>query len=613
MKQYHGIFLLALCVAAASQAQTTYEPFTFSTFAGTAGAAGSTDGTGSAARFSSPSGIAIDSAGNVYVADTFNNTIRKITPGAVVSTFAGTPGVTGGMDGTGAAAQFNAPIGLAVDSSDNVYVADSGNNTIRKITPGAVVTTLAGLAGSAGSTDGTGSGARFNGPRAVAVDSAFNVYVADTFNHTIRKITPGGVVTTFAGLALNPGSTNGTGSAARFRDPKGIAVDTAGNIYVGDTFNDTIRKITPGGAVTTLAGVAGSVGSSDGSAAAARFSAPTALTVDTSGNLFVDDTNNETIRRVRPNGFVTTVGGSPGLAGSTDGSGAAARFNAPQGITVSPNGTLFIGDTGNDTVRLGMPPTAQLTNISTRASVQTGQRVTIAGFIVNGTDAKEVVVRGLGPTLMQFGINGFLADPTLALHDANGSIATNDNWKDTQQAAIQATGFAPPNDLESAILRTLQPGNYTAILAGNNNASGIGLVEVYDIMPSVFSELANVSTRSFVGTGQAVTIGGLITAGGNGSTEILVRGLGPTLTQFGVQGVLGNPTIALLDHNGNVIRSNDNWKDSQQAAIQATGLAPPNDLEAAIVATVPAGNYTAILQGKNNGIGIGLVEIYNIK
>lgn len=613
MKQYHCIFLLALCTAAASQAQTTYEPFTFSTFVGTAGAAGSTDGTGSAARFSSPSGIAIDSAGNVYVADTFNNTIRKITPGGVVSTFAGTPGVTGGMDGTGAAAQFNAPIGVAVDSSDNVYVADSGNNTIRKITPGTVVTTLAGLAGSAGSTDGTGSGARFNGPRAVAVDSAFNVYVADTFNHTIRKITPGGVVTTVAGLALNPGSTDGTGSAARFRDPKGIAVDTAGNIYVGDTFNDTIRKITPGRVVTTLAGVAGSVGSSDGSPAAARFSAPTALTVDASGNLFVDDTNNETIRRVRPNGFVTTVGGSPGLAGSTDGSGAAARFNAPQGITVSPNGTLFIGDTGNDTVRLGMPPTAQLTNISTRASVQTGQRVTIGGFIINGTASKEVLVRGLGPTLMQFGISGVLADPTLALHDANSLIGTNNNWKDAQQVAIQATGLAPPNDLESAILLTLPPGNYTAILAGNNNTSGIGLVEVYDIMPNVSSELANVSTRSFVGTGQAVMIGGLITGGGNGSTEILVRGLGPTLTQFGVQGVLGNPTIALLDGNGNVLRANDNWKDTQQAAIQATGLAPPNDLEAAIVATVPAGNYTAILQGKNNGTGIGLVEIYNIK
>ena len=335
-----------------------YENFTFSTFAGAAGTAGSTDGTGSAARFSSPSGVAIDSAGNVYVADTFNNTIRKITHGAAVSTFVGTPGVTGGMDGTGAAAQFNAPIGVAVDSSDNVYVADSGNNTVRKITPGGVVTTLAGLAGSAGSMDGTGSGARFNGPRAVAVDSAFNVYVADTFNHTIRKITPGGVVTTLAGLASNPGSANGTGSAARFRDPKGIAVDNAGNIYVGDTFNDIIRKITPGGVVTTLAGVAGNVGSSDGSAAAARFSAPTALTVDRSGNLFVDDTNNQTIRRVRPNGFVTTVGGSPGLVGSTDGSGAAARFNAPQGIIVSPDGRLFVGDTGNDTVRLGVPPSA---------------------------------------------------------------------------------------------------------------------------------------------------------------------------------------------------------------------------------------------------------------
>ena len=483
--------MLPLCIAAASQAQTTYEPFTFSTFAGAAGAPGSTDGTGSAARFTSPSGVAIDSAGNVYVADTFNNTIRKISPGAVVSTFAGMAGVTGSMDGTGAAAQFNAPIGVAVDSSDNVYVADSGNNTVRKITPGGVVTTLAGLAGSAGSMDGTGSGARFNGPRAVAVDSAFNVYVADTFNHTIRKITPGGSVTTVAGLASNPGSTDGTGSAARFRDPKGIAVDTAGNIYVGDTFNDTIRKITPGGVVTTLAGVAGSVGSSDGSAAAARFSAPTALTVDTSGNLFVDDTNNETIRHVRPNGFVTTVGGSPGLAGTTDGSGAAARFNAPQGITVSPDGTLFIGDTGNDTVRLA--PSGQLTNISTRGLVQTGDDVMIGGFIIEGSGPKTVIVRAIGPSLTPFGIPNALADPTLELHDGTRAlIASNNNWQTTiiggiitsdQVSDIMNSGHAPTQPSESAIIATLQPGNYTAIVRGVNNTVGVALVEVYDLSP----------------------------------------------------------------------------------------------------------------------------------
>lgn len=238
--------------------------------------------------------------------------------------------------------------------------------------------------------------------------------------------------------------------------------------------------------------------------------------------------------------------------------------------------------------------------------------MTIAGFIITGTDSKQVVVRGLGPTLTQFGVSGVLADPTLDLHNSTSSITTNDNWKDTQQTAIQATGLAPPNDLESAILITLQPGNYTAILAGKNNTTGVGLVEMYDISSGVFAELTNVSTRGHVGLGDDVMIGGFIAGGGNGSIEIVVRGLGPTLTQFGVAGALSDPKLTLLDVNGNVVRSNNNWKDTQQAAIQATGLAPPNNVESALVVTVAAGNYTAILEGSNGGTGIGLVEIYKV-
>ena len=229
------------------------------------------DGTGSAARFYFPNGVAVDSAGNVYVADTNNYTIRKITPSGVVSTLAGLAGSPGSADGTGSAARFNDPYGVAVDSAGNVYVADTGNNTIRKITPSGVVSTLAGLAGSIGSADGTGSAARFFQPYGVAVDSAGNVYVADTNNNTIRKITPSGVVSTLAGLAGSFGSADGTGSAARFYYPEGVAVDSAGNVYVADTGNDTIRKITPSGVVSTLAGLAGSIGSADGTGSAARF------------------------------------------------------------------------------------------------------------------------------------------------------------------------------------------------------------------------------------------------------------------------------------------------------------------------------------------------------
>ena len=214
------------------------------TLAGTAGSNGSTDATGSAARFYVPYGIAVDSPGNVYVADFYNNTIRKITAAGVVTTLAGTAGSNGSTDATGSAARFYVPRGVAVDSSGNVYVADTNNSTIRKITAAGVVTTLAGLAGSNGSTDATGSAARFYNPFGVAVDSSGNVYVADFSNFTIRKITAVGVVTTLAGSAGTTGSADGTGSAAGFNIPLGVALDSSGNVYVGDSGNFTIRKIT---------------------------------------------------------------------------------------------------------------------------------------------------------------------------------------------------------------------------------------------------------------------------------------------------------------------------------------------------------------------------------
>ena len=229
------------------------QDYTFSTLAGLAGNSGTNDGAGSAANFNFPSGVAVDSGGNVYVADTFNHTIRKVTPGGVVTTLAGLAGNPGTNDGTGSAARFSNPYGVTVDSAGNVYVADTSYHTIRKVTPAGVVTTIAGLAGSSGINDGTGNNARFNRPWGVAVDSADNVYVAEFWNHTIRQVTPGGVVTTLAGLAGNHGTTDATGSAARFRNPRGVAVDNAGNVYVADLSNSRIRKVTPGGSVSTLA------------------------------------------------------------------------------------------------------------------------------------------------------------------------------------------------------------------------------------------------------------------------------------------------------------------------------------------------------------------------
>jgi len=294
-------------------------------------------------------------------------------------------------------------------------------------------------------------------------------------------------------------------------------------------------------------------------------------------------------------------------------------------LGVTPGTYVWKWGTGaNQNFTLQIPPTPSITNFSARASVQTGDGVTIAGFTITGTGPKAVVIRGLGPALAQppFNVPGVLADPFLSLRDGSGSVLwNNNNWKDSQQAQIQATGLAPQNDSESAILQILQPGNYTAILSGKNGTTGVGLVEVYDISTGGSANLTNVSTRGFVGTDQNVLIGGFIASGGTGSTTVVVRGLGPTLGQppFNIPGVLADPFLQLRDANGTLLWSNNDWKDSQQTQIQNLGLAcdghtcaPPNDLESAILRTVAPGNYTAILSGMNQTTGIGLVEVYKV-
>jgi sugar lactone lactonase YvrE len=317
---------------------------------------GSVDGIGGATRFNGPRGVALDAAGNVYVADYYNHTIRKISAGSVTTTLAGLAGNPGSADGTGSAARFNFPSGVAVDGGANVYVADLQNHTIRKITPAGVVTTLAGLAESSGSTDGTGSAARFKNPSGVTTNAAGNVYVADTNNHTIRKITPAGVVTTLAGSAGSSGSADGTGGAARFAFPQGVATDGS-NIYVADNNNSTIRKITSAGVVTTLAGLAGTIGSADGTGSAARFWQPHGVAVDSVGNVYVaDGGGNYLIRKITPAGLVTTLAGLADYYGSADGAGSAARFNTPAGVAVDVNGTLYVADDQNSVVRKGAPP-----------------------------------------------------------------------------------------------------------------------------------------------------------------------------------------------------------------------------------------------------------------
>ncbi len=313
-----------------------------STFAGTT----ISEGIGSSARFNNPYGVCSDSSGNIYVADTHNNRIRKITPSGVVSTFAGSgSGVPGFVDGIATFAQFNSPCGLCSDSFGNIYVADTGNHRIRKITPSGVVSTFAG-SGAWGYSDGDSTTSQFYYPFGVCSDFLGNIYVADTGNQRIRKITPSGVVSTFAGSGIL-GYADGNGISANFFSPKGICSDSSGNIYLAEFFNKRIRKITSLGVVSTLAG-SGVQGFADGAGSNAQFTEPHGIAVDPSGVIYVVDVDR--IRKITPSGVVSTLAGS-GIGSYVDGYGTAAQFFSPFGICSNSSGEIFVADSGNNRIR----------------------------------------------------------------------------------------------------------------------------------------------------------------------------------------------------------------------------------------------------------------------
>ncbi|TDW97633.1 NHL repeat-containing protein [Dinghuibacter silviterrae] len=329
-----------------ASAYSAASSYTVSTFAGS-GAVGAVDGIGTAASFNQPIGIAIDGSGNIYIADLTNNKIRKITQDGVVTTFAGS-GQPGWQDGTGTTAVFHNPTGVAIDATGNLYVADTRNNMIRKITPVGVVTTFAG-SGAAASVDGTGRAASFNSPIWVTVDGNDNIYVTEMGTCKLRKITSQGVVTTFAGRDTS-GSSDGIGTAASFARPEGMCTDTNGNIYLADCINEKIRKITPAALVTTLAG-SGAIGSSDGAGTVASFRDPMDAAIDRLGYIYVCDYVNNTIRRISPSDSVTTIAGIVGKRGSADGPGSSATFFLPRGVAVDHNGNVYVADTYNNKIR----------------------------------------------------------------------------------------------------------------------------------------------------------------------------------------------------------------------------------------------------------------------
>jgi sugar lactone lactonase YvrE len=337
-----------------------------------------------AAQFPAPSCIVVDSTGNLYVGDSSNNTIQKITAADIVSTIAGTAGTAGSTDGPGASALFRQPGGITIDSTGNLYVADTANFEVRKITSAGVVSTLAGSSANASYKDGTGAAAFFNTPIGISIDSSGNLYVADSANDVIRKITSTGVVTTFVGTADATGILDGTGLAAMFNAPAGVAVDSAGNAYVADTTNDTLRKSTSVGAVTTFAGLAQTMGSSNGLGNSALFNLPTGLAVDTSGNIYMTDTANSTIRKITPGGVVTTLAGLAGMAGLQDGTGSGAFFNMPKGLTVDISGNVWVADTGNAAIRK-ITPAGVVTTLVVTPLVAAGTTTTPAATPAPGS------------------------------------------------------------------------------------------------------------------------------------------------------------------------------------------------------------------------------------
>lgn len=258
---------------------------------------------------------------------------------------------------------------------------------------------------------------------------------------------------------------------------------------------------------------------------------------------------------------------------------------------------------------------SHLANISTRANVGVGDNALIGGFIVCGSQPEKMILRAIGPSLASHGVVGAMANPTLELHDSTGAMmATNDNWQNSGQAnEITASGLAPADPLESAIIATLQPGDYTVIVRGVNNTTGIALVEGYEL-DSVTTRLVNISTRGQVGAGDQVLIGGLIVTGSDSKT-VMVRALGPSLATGAhpLAGALVNPVLELHDGAGNLLSSNDDWINSPQfSELAASGLAPSHSLESAILTTLSPGNYTAIVRGVANTTGIALVEVYDL-
>nr|MBP7143420.1 immunoglobulin domain-containing protein [Opitutaceae bacterium] len=666
--------------------------YPITTFAGSPSEAGSTNGVGTNARFNSPNGIAVDSLGTIYVADEGNHIIRKVLPNGTVSTLAGIAGFGGAADGSAVTARFRFPKGVAIANAGFIYVADTFNHAIRRVAPDGTVSTFAGSLGSKGSTDGTGTQARFSDPTGIAVDSSGNIYVTDRTAHIVRKITSAGVVSTFAGLAGNSGSSDGTGGNARFDNPTGIGTDAAGNVYVSDTFNSTIRKITPAGVVTTLAGAATQVGSSDGTSTMARFRFPNGIAVDPAGFVYVADGSNAVIRKVNPAGDVSTISGLAVVRGAVDGTGINARFQTPLGVAVASNGDLWITDvdltTSAGTLRKGtlLSPPQPVLNPAGK-TITAGQSVSFTATasgtapisyqwqrlpsgqsnwvnLLNGLDIFGVhtttlelsnvalslnrdqfrlaFTNGQGTALSQpalLTVNALIVPASITTPPASQSVTVGNPVSFT----VSAAGTGPLTYRWEALLPTggtwfdvgNQPQTFTG---GNTNTVGIASTTLLQngiqfrvtvtnsaatltsqpvtlTVLGVESRLTNLSIRGAAGSGEKTLILGFVSSG-SGSKNLILRVVGPTLTDLDVPGAMPDPTMAVYSSaNSLAIASNNDWGGGAvlTAAMRSVGAftLPLTSKDAALQVSLSPGGYTVHAGGNQGSTGVVLIEAYD--
>jgi sugar lactone lactonase YvrE len=676
--------------------------YSITTLAGNVGNSGNLiNGLGTAASFSNPNAVAVDSSGNVYVADTLDYCVRMITPAGNVTTLAGS-GSMGEVDGPGTGAKFGPLKGIAVDSSGNVYVTDWVSNgggaggSLRKISAGTVSTVLNGT---------------LNSPEGLTFDSAGNLYIADAGNGVIRKLASGSSSPSiYAGTLGHTGFNDGPIGTGQLGFAVGLAFDPSGILYVTDEAGSNIRKVAADGTLSTYnSGVApASPGPPlvDGPIVSAVFSHPTGLGADSAGNLFLVD-GGTVIREITASGNVTTLAGSLGASGSLNSSGINAHFNGAIGLAATSNSVIFIADAGNGLIRQGnamasQTPTiqfqpvtqtvnnggsvtvmatvngsnltyqwylnnvaipgansntltvgaigsnqagnytvtasnsfgsvtsnpavvtvstkAQIVNLSTLDTAGSGSSVLAAGFSLSGlsTTTKTILIRGIGPTLSVFGVPNPLANPQLGLYNSSSTlIASNVGWNNdpTLAAAFTATGaFAlPAGSADSALLATLAPSTYTAQVTGAGNTTGPALVEIYDdSVSNANATLVNISSRANVTPAAPLTVGFVLS--GTTSTTLVIRGIGPALSAFGITNPLPAPTLKIFDVNGNLINSNTGWGSTSALATAFLKVGaftlPTGSADSALIVSLAPGNYTAQISSSDGNSGVGLVELF---